>query len=212
MDLYEVRNQMSMGKSIYNLPLKVTYYARVSTEKEEQQNSFKNQIMYYENKIKANNKWTFIEGYVDEGITGTSANKREDFNRMVEDGKNGMFDLILTKETSRFARNTVDTLVSTRELLDKGVGVYFETDNINTLSTEGELRLTIMASLAQDESRKISERVKFGHKRSIEQGRVLGNNTIWGYKKENGKLIILENEAKIIRKIFDIYAARKNWN
>ena len=188
------------------MPLKVTYYARVSTDKEEQKNSFANQIMYYENKIKEIPNWTFTPGYVDEGISGTKLNKRDDFNRMIRDGKSQVFDLIMTKDICRFARNTVDTLTTTRELLEHGVGVFFETDNINTLSTEGELRLTIMASLAQDESRKMSERVRFGFKRSIEKGVVLGASNIWGYRKDNGRLVIDEEEAKIVRKVFELYS------
>ena len=206
MDLYTIRNQLASGKSIYDLPLRVTYYARVSTDKEEQKNSFANQIMYYENKIKEVSNWTFVEGYVDEGITGTSMSKRDDFNRMVRDGKADLFDLILTKDICRFARNTVDTLTTTRELLECGIGVYFETDNINTLSSEGELRLTIMASLAQDESRKMSDRVRFGFKRSIEKGVVLGASNIWGYRKDSGKLVIDEEEAKVVRKVFELYS------
>ena len=125
---------------------------------------------------------------------------------MIEDAKYKKFDLILTKEVSRFARNTVDTLTTVRELLNSGVGVFFESDNINTLSNEGELRLTIMSSLAQDESRKISERVKFGFKQSIKKGNVLGNNRIWGYKKEDKKLVIVEEEAELIRLIFNEYS------
>lgn len=206
MDLYEIRRELSMGKSIYELPLRVTFYARVSTDKEEQKHSYKNQILHYEEKIKSVPNWTFVDGYMDEGISGTSINKRDDFNRMIEDSKSDTFDLILTKDICRFARNTVDTLLTTRELLKLGIGVFFELDNINTLSTEGELRLTIMASLAQDESRKISERVKFGFEKSIKKGVVLGNNKIWGYKKEKGKLIIVPEEAKIIRRIFEIYS------
>ena len=135
--------------------------------------------------------------------------KRDDFNRMIEDAKYKKFDLILTKEVSRFARNTVDTLTTVRELLNSGVGVFFESDNINTLSNEGELRLTIMSSLAQDESRKISERVKFGFKQSIKKGNVLGNNRIWGYKKEDKKLVIVEEEAEIVRKIFELYSTEQ---
>ena len=128
---------------------------------------------------------------------------------MIEDAKYKKFDLILTKEVSRFARNTVDTLTTVRELLNSGVGVFFESDNINTLSNEGELRLTIMSSLAQDESRKISERVKFGFKQSIKKGNVLGNNRIWGYKKEDKKLVIVEEEAEIVRKIFELYSTEQ---
>ena len=128
---------------------------------------------------------------------------------MIEDAEEGKFDLILTKEVSRFARNTVDTLSITRKLLHLSIGVFFETDNIITLSEEGELRLTIMSSLAQDESRKMSTRVRFGFKRSIESRRVLGSNNIWGYRKDNCKLVIVEEEAEIVRKIFELYATGK---
>ena len=169
MDLYTIRRELMSGKTIYDLPLRVTYYSRVSTEKDEQKNSLDNQEIYYKNKILDTPMWTLVDGYSDRGITGTSTKKRKDFNEMISDGLNDMYDLILTKEVCRFARNTLDTLQLTRSLLAKGKGVYFELDNINTLEQEGELRLTIMASLAQDESRRISERVKFGFKRSIEK-------------------------------------------
>ena len=209
MELYEIRKALMSGKTIYDLPLRVTYYARVSTDTEEQKNSLENQDTYYKNKILSIPKWSLVKGYTDEGITGTSTKKREYFNEMVEDGLNDKYDLILTKEVCRFARNTLDTLQITRNLLAKGKGVYFELDNINTLEQEGELRLTIMASLAQDESRRISERVKFGFNRAIENGKVLGNNVIWGYTKDNCKLKINEEEAKIVRRVFEIYAEGK---
>lgn len=168
MELYEIRKALMSGKTIYDLPLRVTYYARVSTGKEEQKKSLENQDVYYKNKILSVPKWTLIPGYTDNGITGTSTKKRNDFNNMIQDGMEDRYDLILTKEVCRFARNTLDTLQHTRNLLSKGKGIYFELDNINTFEQEGELRLTIMASLAQDESRRISERVKFGFNRSIE--------------------------------------------
>ena len=206
MDLYTIRRELMSGKTIYDLPLRVTYYARVSTDKEEQKNSLENQDIYYKNKILETPMWTLVHGYSDKGITGTSTKKRRDFNEMIADGLNDMYDLILTKEVCRFARNTLDTLQLTRNLLAKGKGVFFELDNINTLEQEGELRLTIMASLAQDESRRISERVKFGFKRLIEKGRVLGNNSIWGYEKNNCKLEMNEDEAKIVKRIYEIYA------
>ncbi len=206
MDLYTIRRELTSGKSIYDLPLRVTYYARVSTEKEEQKNSLESQDIYYKNKILDTPMWTLVPGYTDNGITGTSTKKRNDFNDMINDGLNDMYDLILTKEVCRFARNTLDTLQITRNLLSKGKGVLFELDNINTLETEGELRLTIMASLAQDESRRISERVKFGFSRSIERGRVLGNNSIWGFEKDKCKLKLNEEESKIVKRIYEIYA------
>lgn len=207
MNLYEMRKALSSGKSIYDLPLRVTYYARVSTEKEHQRNSLENQDTYYRKKILSVPRWTLVNGYTDDGITGTSTKKRDDFNAMIEDGLNNMYDLILTKEVCRFARNTIDTLQITRELLAKGKGIYFELDNINTLEQEGELRLTIMASLAQDESRRLSERTKFGFNRAIEKGRVLGNNRIWGYEKDHCKLKVNEKEANIVKKVFELYAS-----
>ena len=206
MDIYTIRKALAAGKSIYDLPLRVTYYARVSTGKDEQKNSLENQDMYYKNKILSVSKWILVPGYTDNGITGTSTRKRKDFNDMIEDGMNDKYDFILTKEVCRFARNTLDTLQITRDLLSKGKGVFFEIDNINTFEMEGELRLTIMASLAQDESRRLSERTKFGFKRSIEKGRVLGSNCIYGYVKDNCKLKIDENEVNIIKRVFEVYS------
>lgn len=188
------------------MPLKVTYYARVSTDKEEQLHSLDNQVTYFKEYIQSNKNWQYIDGYVDEGITGTAAKKRENFMRMIEDGKNKNFDLIVTKEVSRFSRDTIDSLLYTRKLLEYDVCVYFTSDNIITASNDGELRLTIMSSMAQDEVRKLSERTKFGFKRSIEKGRVLGTDNIWGYKKDNGKLVIDEEESKIVKDIFEVYA------
>lgn len=205
MNLYEIRQKLGSGGNIYDLPLRVTYYARVSTGKDEQLHSLSGQVGYYEKMIRSNENWTFVKGYVDEGISGTSTSRRTSFNRMIEDGKRGEFDFIITKEISRFARDTLDSIQYTRELLSAGVGVLFQNDNINTLLPDAELRLTIMASIAQDEVRKLSERVRFGFKRSIENGVVLGNNNIWGYKKDNGKLVVVEEEAEIVRKIFDLY-------
>lgn len=145
-------------------------------------------------------------GYVDEGISGTTSKKRENFMRMIEDGAGKKFDLLITKEVSRFSRDTIDSLLYTRKLLEYDVCVYFLSDNIITASSDGELRLTIMSSMAQDEVRKISERTKFGFKRALEKGTVLGTDNIWGYKKNKGKLVIDEEEAPCIRETFDIYA------
>ena len=143
---------------------------------------------------------------MDEGISGTSVNKRDAFKKMIADSNKNKFDLILTKEVTRFARNTLDSIAYTQKLLENGVGVYFQSDNINTILPDSELRLTIMASVAQDEVRKLSERVKFGFNRSIEKKRVLGNNNIFGYRKDNGKLVIHEEEAKIIKELFELYS------
>ncbi|MEM1484853.1 recombinase family protein [Oscillospiraceae bacterium PP1C4] len=206
MDLYEIRNQLNNGKSIYDLKLRATFYARVSTDKDEQLHSLQAQIKYYSDFIISNPNWTFVEGYIDEGISGTSVKKRESFLKMIDDARLKKFDFIVTKEISRFSRNTVDSIQYTQQLLSYGVGVLFQSDNINTLMPDSELRLTIMSSIAQDEVRKTSERVKFGFKRAIEKGIVLGNSKIWGYKKESGRLVIVEEEAELIRKIYDMYA------
>ena len=206
MTLYEMKQELLSGKSIFDLPLRVVYYARVSTEKEEQINSLENQVSFFENYISKNINWTFVRGYVDEGISGTTSLKREKFMQMIEDSQKDEFDLIVAKEVSRFSRDTIDSLLYTRKLLEYNVCVYFLSDNIITASNDGELRLTIMSSMAQDEVRKISERTKFGFKRAIEKGVVLGTNNIWGYKKEKGKLVIDEQEAPLVRMIFDIYA------
>ena len=207
MDLYTIRNMLSQGKSIYDLPLRVTFYARVSTDRYEQLNSLENQVMYFENFIKKQENWIFVEGYVDEGISGTSVKKREDFLRMVDDAKKKKFDLILTKEISRFSRNTLDSIKYTQELLSCGVGVHFLSDNINTFQPDSELRLTIMSSIAQEEIRKLSERIRFGYKRSVEKGIVPGSNNIYGYTKNKGKLVIDEEQAKFIRLIFETYVS-----
>lgn len=207
MDLYAIRNMLGQGKSIYDLPLRVTFYARVSTDRYEQLNSLENQVTYFSNFIKEQENWTFVDGYVDEGISGTSVKKREDFLRMVDDAKKKKFDLILTKEISRFSRNTLDSIKYTQELLSNGVGVHFLSDNINTFQPDSELRLTIMSSIAQEEIRKLSERVRFGYKRSVEKGIVPGSNNIYGYIKNKGKLVIDEEQAKFIRLIFETYVS-----
>ena len=205
MDLLTLREHIQSGTNVYDIPLRVCYYARVSTEKQEQLNSLDNQTFYFEDFIKKNLNWKYIGGYIDEGLSGTSTEKRLGFLQMVKDGKAGKFDLIITKEISRFARDTLDSIKYTRELLNHGIGVFFQSDNINTLAPDAELRLTIMASLAQDEVRKLSERLRFGYKRSIEQGRVLGQNNLMGYNKADGKLTVNEEQAVIVRRIFELY-------
>lgn len=206
LDLYEIRNALAQGKSIFDLKLRVTYYARVSTDKDEQLHSLKAQIDYYTEFIKSNPNWVFVPGYIDEGISGTSVTKRESFMQMMDDAELRKFDFVITKEISRFSRNTVDSIQYTQKLLSYGIGVFFQSDNINTLLPDSELRLTIMSSIAQDEVRKLSERVKFGFKRAIEKGVVLGNDRLWGYRKDHGRLVIVEEEAVIVRKIFEMYA------
>ena len=154
MDLYTVRKQLNMGMPLTSIKLRVTDYARVSTDHLEQKKSLQNQVEHFEQYIKENPNWTYVKGYVDDGITGTSDVKRDNFMKMIEDGKKGKFDLIITKEISRFSRNTLDSIKYTRELLSYGVAVLFVNDNINTAMPDSELRLTIMATLAQNESRK----------------------------------------------------------
>ena len=205
MDIHCVR-QLLKTKSIYDISLRVTYYARVSSESDEQLNSLDNQISYYEDLIKRNKQWTYIPGYIDEGLSGISTKKRENFNRMVDDAAEDKFDLVITKEISRFARNTLDSIHFTRQLLGCGVGVFFQNDNINTLDEDSELRLSIMSSIAQDELRKLSSRVKFGHQQAIKSGVVLGNNRIFGYTKADGKLVVDETEAEMVRELFELYA------
>ena len=206
MDIYSTREKIKRENiSFQNLKLRVTFYARVSTDFNVQLNSLDNQISYFTELIEKNPNWEYVEGYIDEGLSGTSIAKREQFNEMIEDGKAGLFDLIITKEVSRFARNTLDSIKYTRELLSNGVAVYFQNDNINTLDEDSELRLTIMSSLAQDESRKISSRVRFGHQQAIKKGTVLGTDNMYGYRKANGKLTIDEEEAKFIRELFEMY-------
>ena len=205
MDIHTARQQLKT-RTVYDLPLRVTFYARVSSESDEQLNSLGNQIDYYRELIQKNKNWNYVEGYIDEGLSAATTKKRENFHRMVEDGKAGLFDLIITKEITRFARNTLDSIGFTRELLNAGVGVFFQNDNINTLDEDSELRLTIMSGIAQDELRKLSSRVKFGHAQAIKKSVVLGNNRIFGYLKDKGRLVIDENEAPMVRELFELYA------
>jgi DNA invertase Pin-like site-specific DNA recombinase len=197
---------MRLGRSIFDLELRVTFYARVSTDKYEQQSSLENQVSYYTELIRSRPNWTYVEGYIDEGISGTSTKNRDSFNLMVEHAKAGLFDFIITKEISRFSRSTLDSIKYTQELLEHNVGVYFQSDNINTLDPDSEFRLVVMAGVAQDEVRKLSERLKFGFGQSIGRGRVLGSDNIWGYDKSGGKLSVNEEEARIVRLIFELCA------
>lgn len=184
--------------------MKVAAYCRVSTDKDSQLNSLDSQKKYFEEYIERNKEWKLVEIYYDEGISGTQTKNRAGFMRMIEDAKNGMLDLILTKEVSRFARNTVDTLSYTRDLKEYGVGVVFTIDNIDSRDADGELRLTIMASLAQEESRKTSTRVRWGQLRQMEKGVVFGRDLL-GYTVKDGKLSVNEREAEIVRTIFHMY-------
>ena len=209
MEVRKIRAEMRMGRSVYDLPLRVTFYARVSTDQDEQINSLENQVQYYTELIQSKPNWKFVPGYVDEGISGGSTKKRDNFNRMIRDAKAGMFDFIITKEISRFSRSTLDSIKYTQELLDYNVGVFFQNDNINTLDTDSEFRLVIMAGVAQDEIRKLSERLKFGFRQAIKNGHVLGNDKLYGYDKKDCVLTVNEEEAEIIRIIFDLYGNQR---
>lgn len=205
MNIYYVREKLR-NCSIYDIELNVAYYARVSTEKVEQQASIKHQEEHFEELIHSNNRWKFAGSYIDDGISGMHADKREEFQRMLRDAKLGKIDMIITKEISRFARNTLDSIQYTRELLSYGVCVWFQNDGINTIDDDSEFRLTIMAGVAQDEIRKLSSRVKFGHAQSIKNGVVLGHR-MYGYSNNQGKLELIPEEADMVRMIFQDYAS-----
>lgn len=205
MNIYYVREKLR-NCSIYDIELNVAYYARVSTEKVEQQASIKHQEEHFEELIHSNNRWKFAGSYIDDGISGIHADKREEFQRMLRDAKLGKIDMIITKEISRFARNTLDSIQYTRELLSYGVCVWFQNDGINTIDDDSEFRLTIMAGVAQDEIRKLSSRVKFGHAQSIKNGVVLGHR-MYGYSNNQGKLELVPEEADMVRMIFQDYAS-----
>ena len=190
---------------------RVAAYARVSTEHEEQQTSYEAQVDYYTRKIKDRSDWQFVEVYTDKGITGTNTKKREGFNRMVRDALDGKIDLILTKSVSRFARNTVDTLTTIRKLKERGVAVFFEEQAINTMDGKGELLITIMSSIAQEESRSISDNVTWGKRKRFADGKIsMGYKRFLGYEKgEDGLPKIVEEEAKVVRYIYREFLAGK---
>lgn len=193
---------------------KVAAYARVSTDMEEQQTSYQTQVDYYTSYIQGRNDWQFVGMYTDEGISGVSTKHREGFQTMVTDALAGKIDLILTKSVSRFARNTVDSLTTVRALKEAGVEVYFEKENIWTLDSKGELLITIMSSLAQEESRSISENVKWGHRKRFAEGKAsIPFNNLLGYKKgEDGTLVIDETQAPTVRRIYQLFLDGKSIN
>ncbi|HEY9059240.1 MAG TPA: recombinase family protein [Pseudobacteroides sp.] len=192
----------------------VAAYARVSTDKEEQQTSYEAQVDHYTKHIKSNPEWNFAGIYSDEGISATNTKKREGFKRMIADALDGKIDLILTKSVSRFARNTVDTLTTVRKLKEKGVEVFFEKENIYTLDSKGELLITIMSSLAQEESRSMSENIQWGRRKSFADGKVsLPYSKFLGYEKgADGLPQIVESEAVIVRRIYNEFLEGKTAN
>lgn len=209
-NIFDMQRQFSvLTNQDRNRTRRVVFYGRVSTEHEAQLSALENQIQWYDDQAAAHKNWVILEKYIDEGITGTQAKKRPAFLRMLEDARAGKFDLIVTREVCRFARNTVDTLVVTRELKNLGIEVYFVEDNIWTMDGDGELRLTIMATLAQEESRKVSERVRAGQHISREQGAIYGSGNILGYDRVGRTYVINKEQAKTVRMIFDLYLEGK---
>ena len=195
---------MGRGGTMYRKK-KVAAYCRVSTDQSDQIHSLTAQRQFFDEYIRQREDWELIEVYYDEGITGTSTKHREGFNRMIADCEKGLIETVLTKEVSRFARNTVDTLNYTRKLKELNINVIFMSDGIDTNDKDGELRLTIMASLAQEESRKISERVKWGMRRCMEKGYVWGNGRLLGFTIKDGKLYLVPEEAELVSRIFHEY-------
>ena len=204
----EIRTELFFGKRIYDIPLRVTFYGRVSTDEDKQLDSLSHQAVYFENKIKDCPKWEYVPGYIDEGITGTRADKRPQFMKMIRDAKAGLFDLILTKEVSRFARDIVDCVQTVRDLLKYEVGVLIEDINLNTMENDAEFRLSIMAIVAQEESRKTSERVQFGYMQTMKQGKRHGATPPIGYlfREDNNGYWIDESKHGLVEYVFSEYA------
>lgn len=202
------RKRIGNSAKAEELPkLRVAAYCRVSTDSEEQATSYEAQIEHYTNYIKSNPEWELAGIFADEGITGTNTKKREEFNRMIEECMQGKIDMIITKSISRFARNTLDCLKYIRQLKEKNIPVYFEKENINTLDSKGEILLTIMASLAQQESQSLSQNVKLGIQYRYQQGKIhINHNRFLGYTKDkDGNLVIVPEEAEIVKRIYREY-------
>mgnify|MGYP000507734166 FL=1 len=206
MNKYECLNQKKKycGESPFSGKKRVAAYCRVSTEREEQAQSFESQCDFFRCYIEEKKEWEFYKVFADEGISGTSTKKREQFKRMIADCEKEKIDLVITKSISRFARNTQDCLMYSRKLKNLGIGIIFEKENINTLDSTGELLFTILSSLAQDESRNISENCKWGIRTKFKNGEMhLNTFKFLGYDKdENGKLIINKEQAKTVRRIY----------
>ena len=209
-----VRQKIEITAAEIPEKLRVAAYARVSTEQDEQQSSYEAQVDFYTRYIQSNPNWEFVAVFADEGITGTNTRKRDGFNLMIQKAMNGEIDLILTKSISRFARNTVDTLQTVRKLKAIGVEVIFEKENLHTLDPKSEVMLTIMSSLAQEESRSISENVRWGKQKSMRDGKVsLAYSRFLGYKKgPDGRPEIVEEEAVIVRDIYNYFLSGKTLN
>ena len=187
--------------------LRVAAYCRVSTLMEQQESSYEAQVGYYTEKIKSNPNWKLAGIYADDGKSATSTRKRADFQAMIDDCMAGKIDIVITKSISRFARNTVDSLTHIRKLKEKNIAVYFEKEGINTLEGSGELLITILSSQAQEESRNISENCRWGIVRRFEDGKVIVHHSkFMGYTKDkDGNLIIVPEEAEVVRRIFRLF-------
>ena len=192
-------------RDIMDKSINISFYARVSTEHEEQINALENQIQWYDDLLKLHPNWNKVKIYTDQGITGTQAEKRPGFMKMIEDAKKGKFTLIVTREVSRFARNTIDSLMYTRMLKMNGVEVFFYNDNIWSFDKDGEFRLTIMSAMSQEESSKLSTRVKSGQKISRENGVLYGNGNILGYDRVGRELVVNPEQAETVKMIFNMY-------
>lgn len=207
-----LKSKIQKAEETVGQRLRVAAYARVSTEQDEQESSYEAQVDFYTRHIQSNPNWEFVGVFADRGITGTNTKNRESFNRMINLALDGGIDLILTKSISRFARNTVDTLQTVRELKAVGVEVVFEKENLHTLDPKCEVMLAIMSSLAQEESRSISENVRWGQQKSMRDGKVfLPYKHFLGYKKgADGYPEIVEEEAAIVRQIYDMFLSGKS--
>lgn len=214
--VYNPENNSNTATTTSTLTRKkrVAAYARVSTEQDEQQNSFEAQIEFYTGYIQGKPEWEFVGIYADDGITGTNMKRRDEFNRMVDDAMHGKIDLILTKSISRFSRNTLDALTITRQLTSAGVEVFFEKENLSSTDPRAEMIFTIMCTVAQEESRSISENVRWGKQRSMEAGKIsLAYKSFLGYEKgPDGLPRIVEEEAEIVRSIYQWYLDGMNFS
>lgn len=201
------RTQLAGKQAEPERKIRLAAYCRVSSEQDEQLNSFENQVTYYKSYIMSHPEYELAGIYADEGISGTSTKKRDEFNKMIADCEAGAIDMVITKSISRFARNTQDCLNYSRKLKDLGIGIKFEKEQINTLDSTGELLFTILSSLAQDESRSISENCQWGIRSLFKRGvQKINTNRFYGYDSdENGKLIINEEQAKVVKWIFESY-------
>lgn len=187
--------------------LRVAAYCRVSTDDAEQLNSYKTQVEYYTAYIKSKPEWEYVDTYADEGITGTSARKRKEFQRLIKDAQDGLIDLILVKSVSRFARNTVDALSTVRDLRERGVKIFFEKENIDSLDPKCDMILSIYSSLAEEESRSISTNIRWAHDKRVERGEVVFNfSNLYGYTQDKNKTVsILPHEAEVVREVYYKY-------